>query len=75
MRSKSEHDMEQKVLAGGISRDIESLMPQLAAMKVAIDRDNTQTYQIPTGGLIDLAVRWGQLCEMQRISYAFQEGA
>ncbi len=75
MRSKEEHDMELNVLAQSVSRDIDSLMSQLAAMETAIERNNMQTYQMPTGNLVDLALRWGQLCEMQRLSYAFQEGA
>jgi hypothetical protein len=66
--------MELKMLSNAVIRDLDALIDHLQRAKRAVELGGPQTYQFPTTGAMDLAVRWGEICEMQRLSYAFRGG-
>lgn len=76
IRTKEEYEFETEQQRKGVHSDLAQLIRdlQLLQKRIEIDSDLNEGY-FPQGSVLDLAVRYGKLCEMQRLRYAFQEVA
>lgn len=72
-RNLKEHKFELDRLTGSISRQIDAITEDLALCKNRINKNISPEGNIPKENMMDLVMRLGQWCEMQRMSYIFED--
>jgi hypothetical protein len=74
LRSKAEYEWETKLQRESISRQINRIIADLNDAEDRALSGNAMNHHLPQQSLIDLAIRWGELCEMERRKSEYSEG-
>jgi hypothetical protein len=72
-RSKEEYEWETKQQRESIAKQISNLVMNLSDARDRALSGAAMSHHLPQQSLIDLAIRWGELCEMERRKKEYED--
>jgi len=72
-RSKEEYEWETKLQRESVGRQIDRVIADLKDTKERALMGYAMSHNLPQQSLIDLAIRWGELCEMERRKKEYED--